>query len=102
MRSARPRASILIAAIVIAAFLLGIALHAPRSNTLEPRPAKRPTLLLLTSLPLVFGEGFGLSSTGSPTLKALQTRYRVAPISVRQTNVVQKDRESPKTTVATP
>jgi hypothetical protein len=39
-------------------------------------------LLLLTSLPLVFGDTFGLSSTGSPTLKALQTRYRVAPISV--------------------
>jgi hypothetical protein len=83
MSSARPRAPILIAAILIAAFLLGIALHASGSKTLEPRPpAERPTLLLLTSLPLVFGEGFGLSSTGSPTLRALQTRYRVAPISV--------------------
>ena len=39
-------------------------------------------LLLLTSLPLVFGEGFSLQGNGSPALKALQTRYRVVPISV--------------------
>ena len=50
---------------------------------LPPRaPADRPTLLLLTSLPLVFGEDFSLQGNGSPALKALQTRYRVVPISV--------------------
>ncbi len=49
----------------------------------EPRPAaKRPDLLLLTSLPLVFGEQFSLQGGGSPALKALDTRYRVVPISV--------------------
>ena len=46
------------------------------------RPAERPTLLLLTSLPLVFGEDFSIESGGSDALTALETRYRVVPISV--------------------
>jgi hypothetical protein len=41
----------------------------------------RPTLALLTSLPLVFGESFGLEG-GSPTLSRLQERYEVVPIAV--------------------
>ena len=49
----------------------------------ETRPqAQRPILLLLTSLPIVFGEEFSLEGTGSPALSALETRYRVVPISV--------------------
>jgi len=49
----------------------------------SPRPeTQKPTLLLLTSLPLMFGEDFSLQETGSPALKALQDRYRVVPISV--------------------
>jgi hypothetical protein len=48
-----------------------------------PRPrAQRPTLLLLTSLPLIFSEDFSLEGGGSPALNALETRYRVLPISV--------------------
>ncbi len=48
-----------------------------------PRPSiQRPTLLLLTSLPLIFSEDFSLQGGGSPALKALETRYRVLPISV--------------------
>ncbi|HEX5238940.1 MAG TPA: hypothetical protein VFW39_10825 [Sphingomicrobium sp.] len=39
-------------------------------------------MLLLTSLPLMFGEGFSLHDAGSPALKAIQSRYRVVPISV--------------------
>jgi hypothetical protein len=39
-------------------------------------------LLLLTSLPLVFGEDFSLRGEGSPALEALRSRYRVVPISV--------------------
>ena len=42
----------------------------------------KPTLLLLTSLPLVFGENFSLQGGGSPALRQLETRYRVHPISV--------------------
>ena len=43
---------------------------------------ERPTLLLLTSLPLMFGEDVSLQGGGSPALKALQERYQVVAISV--------------------
>src|SRR6476646_2804364 len=43
---------------------------------------REPTSLLLTSLPLVFSENFSLQDGGSPALEALETRYRVIPISV--------------------
>jgi hypothetical protein len=46
----------------------------------RPPPA-RPTLALLTSLPLVFGEGFGLDG-GSAALTRLEQRYNVVPIAV--------------------
>jgi hypothetical protein len=49
----------------------------PQTRSLKDRPV----LLLLTSLPLVFGEDFSLNG-GSPALTRLETRYRVAPISV--------------------
>ncbi len=38
--------------------------------------------MLLTTLPLVFGESFGLEDSGSPALKALETRYQVRPVAV--------------------
>jgi hypothetical protein len=47
----------------------------------QAEPAQQPTLLLLTSLPLVFGEGFSVDG-GSPALTALRERYDVVPISV--------------------
>jgi hypothetical protein len=48
-----------------------------------PRPlADRPTLALLTSLPLIFGESFGLDGGGSPALSRLEERYEVLPIGV--------------------
>ena len=53
--------------------------HAPPApRTVE----ERPELLLLTSLPIVFGEAFGLSENGSAALTRLETRYRVLPISL--------------------
>jgi hypothetical protein len=82
MRGARLRVLIGIA-IVFAAAALVAALDRHRSPAIEPHPpGQRPTLLLLTSLPLVFGEQFSLQGGGSPALKALDTRYRVVPISV--------------------
>jgi hypothetical protein len=48
----------------------------------ERPAAERPRLLLLTSLPLIFGEDFSLQGEGSPALKALKSRYQVVPISV--------------------
>jgi hypothetical protein len=80
MIPARLRA--LIAAIVLvvgAAVAIAVA-RQERTPAVRP-PAERPTLLLLTTLPLVFGEGFSLDG-GSPALTALKTRYRVLPISV--------------------
>lgn len=50
---------------------------------LEPRaPSERPTLVLLTSLPLVFGESFGLDGGGSAALTRLEQRYHVVPIGL--------------------
>lgn len=50
---------------------------------LGPRPdAERPALALVTSLPLVFGESFGLEAGGSAALTRLEQRYRVQPIGV--------------------
>ena len=50
---------------------------------LGPRaPADRPTLALLTSLPLIFGESFGLDGGGSPVLSRLEERYNVLAIGV--------------------
>lgn len=83
MSRARWRALAAVAAAILiaaAAYLLSTG-GGPRP--LPPRPAnRRPTLLLLTSLPLVFGEDFSLQQNGSPALSALETRYRVVPISV--------------------
>ena len=45
-------------------------------------PTERPTLALLTSLPLVFGESFGFDSGGSPALTRLEQNYNVQPIGV--------------------
>lgn len=45
-------------------------------------PAERPPLALLTSLPLVFGESFGLDSGGSAALTRLEQHYNVVPIGV--------------------
>lgn len=77
----RARRGVIILA--IAALLAAAAFAFTRARETPPaRPAAKPTLLLLTSLPLVFGEQFSLQGGGSPALKALQSRYRVAPISV--------------------
>ncbi len=51
-----------------------------------PKPAKntadKPTLLLLTSLPITFGEGFSIADAGSPLLTAIEKKYTVVPIDV--------------------
>ena len=43
---------------------------------------ERPTLALLTSLPLIFGESFALDNGGSAALTRLEQRYNVVPIGV--------------------
>lgn len=44
--------------------------------------ADRPTLALITSLPLIFSEDFSLEGSGSPALARLEQRYNVQPIGV--------------------
>ena len=53
------------------------------NDRLGPRPeAERPSLALLTSLPLVFGESFTLEGGGSAPLTRLEQRYAVKAIGV--------------------
>jgi hypothetical protein len=78
------------AALVIVLALAAAAFTFSRSRA-PPRDRERPTLLLLTSLPLIFGEDFSLEG-GSPALKALQSRFRVVPISVTSSADLAKGR----------
>ena len=76
MTAARRRALLLILAAV--AIIGALALFAARPSE-QPDPVGKRRLLLLTSLPLVFSDGFGLEG-GSPALKALSDRFTVLPI----------------------
>ena len=50
---------------------------------LGPRPpADRPNLALVTSLPLIFGESFGLDGGGSPALARFEEPYNVLPSGI--------------------
>lgn len=67
--------------IVLAAVALGMGLR-EQSGSMPVRPSvERAELLLLTSLPIVFSERFTLDAPQSPVLGALESRYRVRPIS---------------------
>lgn len=84
-RSRRARGLVALAAAALVAGGVAVAL-AGRPVSVPPiaeRPAdQRPPLMLLTGLPLLFGESFSLESGGSPALEALERRYRIVPISV--------------------
>ena len=89
----RARAGALLTAVVLLALLLvAIAVTRGGSALPERRPGERPTLLLLTSLPLIFSEDFSLTGGGSPALTALQKRYRVQPISTTSPKELAKGR----------
>ena len=93
MSRARLRAWLLALLVVIGAAGLAYAVARQQPARLPPRaPAQRPTLLLVTSLPLVFGEQFSIEGGGSPALQALETRYRVVPISVTDRAELSKGR----------
>ena len=76
----RARAAAILGAGLIAA--AGFAYVAEREQAPPPAASAKPTLMLLTTLPLVFGEEFGLEGGGSPALKALEARYRVNSVGV--------------------
>jgi hypothetical protein len=77
--------------VVAAAIAIAVGRREPAAPPPRP-PGERPTLLLLTSLPLVLADQFTLKGGGSPALKALETRYRVVPISVTDTADLAKGR----------
>ena len=80
MTGARWRAILPIAALVIGA--AAITMTGRPSRPAQESSSDRPALLLLTSLPLMFGEQFSLESSGSDALTVLEKHYRVLPISV--------------------
>jgi hypothetical protein len=93
MKPARRRALVFTIVAALAAAAVVIATFRREPAPLPPRPAsERPALLLLTSLPLLFGEDFSLQGGGSPTLKKLDTRYRVLPISTTDPSELAKGR----------
>lgn len=69
----RPRAA-------LAALLLLAACREASPAKVPEKP--KPELFLLTPLPIVWSENFGLDQPGSPVLRALQRDYRVRPIDL--------------------
>lgn len=84
----RARAAAMLGAGLIAA--AGLAFVADRGESPAPATPAKPTLMLLTTLPLVFGEEFGLDGGGSPALKALETRYVVNPVGVADSETLKQ------------
>jgi len=83
MRRTSARLLIILAAAFLIAGAAALALVGRgRDGGIGPRPeAQRPPLMLLTTLPLIFSEGFTIHEGGSKALTAIETRYRVIPIS---------------------
>ena len=93
MTRAGVRALLLASIGVIAAAALGFsALRRDSHTQASNAPFQRPTLMLLTSLPLIFSEDFSLKGGGSPALQQLESRYRVVPISVTSPDELAKGR----------
>jgi hypothetical protein len=87
-------AGLLVAGLIAAAAL---AFVANRKAAAPPPPANadvaaKPTLMLLTTLPLVFAEKFGLEGGGSPALVALAMRYKVTPIGIADARALERGR----------
>lgn len=89
-----PKRLVLLSAILLlAAAALALVTIVRRPEALASRPpSARPTLLLLTSLPIEFGSGFSLRNNGSALLEKLDLRYRVVPISVTDARDLAKGR----------
>lgn len=69
--------------LIAALFLIAGAAVAYRlADAPPPAQTSRPTLALLTSLPLIFGEQFGIDGGGSSALARLERSYTVEPIAV--------------------
>ena len=63
--------------------LLLLLLVSCREATPSQAPAgSKPELFLLTPLPLIWSEQFGLDQPGSPALEALEQQFRVSPVDL--------------------
>ncbi|MEO7564611.1 MAG: DUF4350 domain-containing protein [Sphingomicrobium sp.] len=71
-----------IAALFLLLAAVGAAAFALARGGREERLGNKPVLMLLTSLPLVFGEEFGLDQKGSAMFVALRSRYQVVAVDV--------------------
>nr|WP_314442804.1 DUF4350 domain-containing protein [uncultured Sphingomonas sp.] len=63
-----------------AILLLAVALGSCRAGGQPADQAATPPLALLTSLPIAFGESFGLDQQRSPLLEQLETSFAVTPV----------------------
>ncbi len=88
---ARARLAAMVGVGLVAA--AGLAYVADRQSAAPPSAASstKPKLLLLTTLPLVFGETFGLEG-GSPALEALEKHYTVTPVGVADAATLEQGR----------
>ena len=68
----------------LSAGILGLLLLVSCREAIPARApdAAKPELFLLTPLPILWGESFGLDQPGSPALKALEEAYRVTPVDL--------------------
>ena len=64
----------------LAAALLALAACGPTAAT--DAPAGKPKLHLLTSLPLLWGETFGLDQPKSQAMAKLEERFEVTPVDL--------------------
>ncbi|MFL6763551.1 MAG: hypothetical protein ACJ8FB_13465 [Sphingomicrobium sp.] len=90
MTRARVRAlgGLVVVLVAAAAF----ALRPPQHRQPAAGQRDKPPLLLLTSLPLLFDEDFGLENNGSPALTALGSSFEVLPISTTSPSELAKAR----------
>lgn len=65
---------------VAAALIALLAVAGCRSDVVEAKP--KPDLYVLTSLPLVFGEGFELGPATTPAAQFLRERYTLKPVDL--------------------
>jgi hypothetical protein len=74
------------------AVALLVAAAAMLSRKSQTAPASRPKLMLLTSLPILFGDNFSLDAPASPAIAAIRRDYDVVPISVTSADELAKGR----------
>jgi len=84
----RARWGALAALLIVLVGVTALALSARQGSHASPRPR----LALLSGLPIVLGEDFGLKDNGSPALTALSAQFEVVPISTTSAKDLSKER----------